>query len=148
MQLRGRCCVCRHWFIVNPRVKQRQKTCGQPACRQELKRRSNRCWRSRHLDYFRGCYPQQKQVYGTRADYKRRYRQQHPDYVRRNAAFVQHCRRRGQQRQLASAAQPAGKAVSPTSCDLQLTLAGSTTSVRISQVSHTSRDIFVTVCSP
>jgi hypothetical protein len=146
MQLRARCCVCRHWFTPNPRVKQRQKICGQQACRQELKRRSNQCWRSQHLDYFRGCYPHQKDVYGTRSDYKRRYRQQHPDYVRRNATFVRQYRRR--QRQPSSGVKPAGKAVSPTSCDLQLTLTGSTTSVRISQVSHTSRDIFVTVCSP
>ncbi len=38
-------------------------------------------------DYFRGAYGHQKEIYGTRSDDKRRYRQQHPDYVRRNAAF-------------------------------------------------------------
>ena len=39
-------------------------------------------------DYFRGMYPQQKEAYGTRAEYRKRYRKEHPEYVRRNAAFV------------------------------------------------------------
>ncbi len=79
-------------------------------------------------------YAIQKEIYGTRADYKRRYRQQHPDYVRRNAAFVRNWRQR-----LRSAP------VSPTSCDLRLTLGSTKTSIHIRQVSHTSRDIFVSL---
>jgi hypothetical protein len=52
--------------------------------------------------------------------------------VRRNAAFVRNWRRR-----LRSGP------VSHTSCDLRLTLGSTKTSIYISQVSHTSRDIFV-----
>jgi hypothetical protein len=143
MPNRRRCPFCHHWFAPNPRVKQRQKTCAQRQrqCRLELKRRSNQCWRARHPDYFQGFYFHQKQLYGSRADYKRRYRQQHPDYVQRNAAFVAAYRRRHRP-PLSSQTE----AVSPTSCDLHLTLKGSTTSVHISQVSHTSRDIFVSLC--
>jgi hypothetical protein len=54
--------------------------------------------------------------------------------VQRNAAFVRKCRQ-----QLRSAP------VSPTSPDLHLTIESESTSIRIAQVSHTSRDIFVTL---
>jgi hypothetical protein len=47
-----------------------------------------------HPDYFHGSYALQKETYGTRSDYKRCYRQQHPDYVQRNAAFVRKWRQR------------------------------------------------------
>src|SRR4029077_17002001 len=94
------------------RLKRRQKTCGQPNCRRKQKQKSNQQWRANNLNYFRGVYSSlQKEKYGTRADDKRRYRQQHPDYVRRNAAFVRKCRQ-----QLRSAP------VSPTSPDLHVTI--------------------------
>jgi hypothetical protein len=134
MLQRQRCPYCRCWFHPHPRLKQRQKTCGRPSCRQEQKRRASQQWRARHPDYFRGAYALQKEIYGTRADYKRRYRQQHPDYVQRNAAFVQKCRQR-----LRSAP------VSPTSPDLHVTLESERASLHIARVSHTSRDIFVTL---
>jgi hypothetical protein len=129
-----RCPGCHRWFHPHPRLKQRQKTCGRPSCRQEQKRRSNQRWRCQHPDYFRGAYALQKEIYGTRADYKRRYRKQHPDYVRRNAVFVRNWRSR-----LTSVP------VSPTSTDLQLTLGSTKTSIHITHVSHTSRDIFVSL---
>ncbi len=136
MLKRQRCPFCRRWFHPHPGLKQRQRTCGRPSCRREQRRRSNQRWRSQHPDYFQGVYPLQKPSYGTRADYKRRYRQQHPDYVRRNTAFVRNCRSR---REL--------EPVSPTSCDLHLRVGSTSTSIRISHVSHTSRDIFVSLCS-
>jgi hypothetical protein len=54
--------------------------------------------------------------------------------VRRNGVFVRNWRHR-----LRSAP------VSPTSCDLRLTLSSTKTSIHIRQVSHTSRDIFVSL---
>ena len=131
---RRRCPFCRRWFHPHPRLKQRQKTCGRTDCRRKQKRKSDHQWRIAHPDYFHGSYALQKETYGTRSDYKRRYRQQHPDYVQRNAVFVRKWRQR-----LGSAP------VSPTSPDLHLTLSSTKTSIRISQVSHTSRDIFVTL---
>jgi len=77
---RRRCPFCRRWFHPHPRLKQRQKTCGRPECRQKQKRRFNQQWRAKNPDYSRGSYPRQKAKYGTRADHKRRYRQHHPDY--------------------------------------------------------------------
>jgi len=85
---RRRCPFSHRRFHLHPQLKQRQGTCGQPVCRREQKWKSNQRWRTQDPDYFRGAYSLQKEVYGTRADYKRRYRQQHPDYVQRNAAFV------------------------------------------------------------
>ncbi len=35
MPQRRRCPFCRRWFHPHPRLKQRQKTCGRPACRRE-----------------------------------------------------------------------------------------------------------------
>jgi hypothetical protein len=54
--------------------------------------------------------------------------------VRRNASFVRKCRQ-----QLRSAP------LSPTSPDLHVTIESESASIRINQVSHTSRDIFVTL---
>jgi hypothetical protein len=54
--------------------------------------------------------------------------------VRRNAAFVRKCRQR-----LRSAP------VSPSSPDLHVTLESKRASLHIVHVSHTSRDIFVTL---
>ena len=134
MRKRRRCPLCRCWFVPHPRLRQRQKTCGRTSCRREQKRRSNQRWRSKHPDYFQGAYSLQKEIYGTRADYKRRYRQQHPEYVQRNRIFVRNWRQRRELRP-----------VSPTSCDLHLTIDSSSPSLRISEVSHTSRDIVVSL---
>jgi hypothetical protein len=131
---RRRCPFCHRWFHPHPRLKQRQKTCGRPDCRRQQKRKSNQQWRTEHRDYFRGAYGQQKEIYGTRAEYKRGYRQQHPDYVRRNSAFVRKWRQ-----WLRSGP------VSPTSPDLHVTIESERASLRIVEVSHTSRDIFVTL---
>ena len=131
---RRRCPYCKRLFVPDPRVGDRQRTCGRAQCRKQHKRQYDEDWRKKHPEYFRGSYAQQKQIYGTRADYKRQYRKDHPDYVQRNAAYVRACRKRQAQ-----------VTVSPTSCDIRLTLWGEKTSVSVTRVSHTSRDIFVTV---
>ena len=82
---------------------------------------------------FLRCLSAAKGKYGTRAEYMRHYRQQHPDYVRRNAASVRKWR------------QPRLEPVSHTSRDLHVTIESERTSLRIAHVSHTSRDIFVTL---
>jgi hypothetical protein len=138
MPKRRRCPHCRRLFIPDPRLKERQTTCGRQECRRTRKRQSNQEWRSQHPDYFRGTYQQQKEAYGTRADYKKQYRQRNPEYVRRNAVFVEKYRQRSRKAQ--------SEAVSPTSGDLRLSIWKQTGSISITHVSHTSRDILVTVC--
>ena len=117
---RRRCPFCRRWYHPDPRLNQRQKTCGQPECRQKQKRKSNQQWRAKN--YFCNPYAQQqKEKYGTRADDKRRYRQQHPNYVRRNAAFVRKWRQKLRQ-----------APVSPTSSDPHVSLEAENTSSKVS----------------
>jgi hypothetical protein len=64
---RRRCPFCRRWYHPDPRLKRRQKTCGQPGCRHQQKQKANQQWRSKNPDYFRDAYPHQKEKYGTRA---------------------------------------------------------------------------------
>ena len=137
MPKKKRCAFCRRLFVPDPRLKERQTTCGRQECRRRRKRQSNEHWRSLHSDYFRGMYPQQKEVYGTRAEYKKQYRNENPEYVRRNAAFVKKYRTPRRKED--------PEPVSPTSCDLRLSVWAQTDNVSITHVSHTSRDIFVTV---
>ena len=137
MPKQGRCPYCLRLFIPDSRRKERQTTCGSKECRRKRKLQSDKEWRSHHQDYFRDIYQQQKENYGTRADYKKQYRLRNPDYVRRNAAFVKkyrQCHRKAQ-----------SPHVSHTSCDLRLSLWEKTGRVSITHVSHTSRDILVTI---
>jgi len=137
MSKQKRCPYCRRLYISNPRRKERQATCGHQECRRKRKRQSDKEWRSHHQDYFWGIYQQQKEDYGTRAEYKKEYRLRNPDYVRRNAAFVKAYRERHRRTR--------PQDVSHTSCDLRLSLWKETGSVSITHVSHTSRDILITV---
>jgi len=45
------CRICRKWFFPDPRVKDRQKTCGDPACQREWHRKQCARWNraNRHL---------------------------------------------------------------------------------------------------
>jgi len=46
------CSVCRRWFMPDPRVGERQKTCGRPECRESHRARTQRKWRRRNPDYW------------------------------------------------------------------------------------------------
>jgi hypothetical protein len=83
MPKKRRCPHCRRLYSPDPRLKERRRTCGRQECRREQKRQSNEEWRSQHPEYFRGVYQQQKEAYGTRAEYKKQYRRQNPEYARR-----------------------------------------------------------------
>ena len=119
---RRKCPFCRRWYHPHPRLNRRQQTCGRPECRRRQKQKSNQQWRAKNPEYFRGAYPRQKEKYGTRADYMHLYRQQHPDYVRRNAASVRKWRQKLGQ-----------AAVSHTSSDLHRTVGLEKTSNQVSQ---------------
>jgi len=110
---RRRCPFCRRWYRPNPRLNRRQQTCGRAECRRQQKQKSNREWRAKNPDYFRDVYP-------------------HPDYVRRNAAFVRKWRQ-----------QLGQTAVSYTSPDLQPNRSARKDFQPAIAVSHTSRDIVV-----
>ena len=54
------CRICRLWFMPHPRLKDRQKTCGDPACKKEWHRRKCAEWNRNNPDYFKSDYLQNK----------------------------------------------------------------------------------------
>jgi hypothetical protein len=95
------CCVCQQPFVPHPKVKRRQKTCATKACRNALKRQRAKTWREQNPDYFKGRYETAiKQWYEKNANYKKRYRLEHPEYVRRNVLYLKtHRQRKGAHQQ-------------------------------------------------
>ena len=54
------CSICRRWFTPHPRLKDRQRTCGDPECKKEWHRRKCAEWNKRNGDYFKTNYLQKK----------------------------------------------------------------------------------------
>ena len=54
------CRICRRWFMPNPKLKDRQKTCGDNQCKREWHRRKCKEWNKKNSDYFRADYLQKK----------------------------------------------------------------------------------------
>ena len=54
------CRICRRWFLPNPRLKDRQKTCGEVECKKEWHRKQCNAWNKNHSNYFRANYLQKK----------------------------------------------------------------------------------------
>jgi hypothetical protein len=45
------CSMCRRWFVPDPRVGDRQRTCGAAECQRERHRQADRKWHKQHPDY-------------------------------------------------------------------------------------------------
>ncbi|UCH00094.1 MAG: hypothetical protein JSU78_06630 [Deltaproteobacteria bacterium] len=54
------CRICRRWFMPNPKLKDRQKTCGDPDCQREWHRKKCAQWNKANSDYFKSNYLQKK----------------------------------------------------------------------------------------
>ena len=54
------CRICRRWFLPNPRLKDRQMTCGDSECQKQWHRRKCAQWNRANVDYFRSNYLQKK----------------------------------------------------------------------------------------
>ena len=54
------CRVCKRWFIPHPRLKDRQKTCGDQQCQREWHRRKCEQWNHSNVDYFKDNYLDKK----------------------------------------------------------------------------------------
>ena len=54
------CRICRRWFQPNPKLKDRQMTCGDPECRRAWHRKTCQEWNRKNRDYFRANYLQKK----------------------------------------------------------------------------------------
>jgi len=83
--MRGkRCPYCKNPFIANPKVRQRQKTCGHSACQRALKRENNARWRKENPECCRQDYPRVKAWLDRHPAYLKQYRATHPEYVQKN----------------------------------------------------------------
>jgi hypothetical protein len=54
------CRVCRRWFLPDGRLKNRQKTCGNPECQRKWHRKKCAEWNKKNEEYFRTNYLQKK----------------------------------------------------------------------------------------
>jgi len=54
------CRICGCWFVPNPRLKDRQKTCTAPYCMREWHRKKCAQWNKHNADYFKSNYLQKK----------------------------------------------------------------------------------------
>jgi hypothetical protein len=83
--MKGKMCrYCKSLFIPDPRVGERQKTCGDPLYQKAHKAENNACWRKRNPGYFRNDYSRVKQWLEHHPGYLKEYRQTHPEYVKKN----------------------------------------------------------------
>ena len=81
---RKRCRYCKRLFPPDPRVGERQKTCGDPLCQKAHKAQNNTRWRRKNPEYSRNDYPRVKEWLDHHPGYLKEYRQTHPDYVKKN----------------------------------------------------------------
>jgi len=72
------CRICRRWFMPNPRLKDRQMTCGDPECKKEWHRKKCAEWNKNNSDYFRSNYLQKKLDVATQNDEARQSRSSPP----------------------------------------------------------------------
>ena len=50
------CRICGRWYAPNPRVKDRQKSCGESLCKREWHRRKCAEWNKKNSEYFKWNY--------------------------------------------------------------------------------------------
>ena len=81
---RQTCCICSASYIPHPKVGTRQKTCGNPICQRIRKENNNARWRRNNPDYDKNDYDRIKACLEKNHGYLKRYRQNHPEYVRKN----------------------------------------------------------------
>ncbi len=72
------CRVCRRWFMPNPRLKNRQMTCGDSECKKEWHRKKCAEWNKKNSDYFKTNYLQNKLDVATQNDKARQPRSSSP----------------------------------------------------------------------
>jgi len=79
-----KCPYCKTQFTPHPKVGERQKICGKPACKKALKSENNRKWRQRNPEYYCDDYPRLKDWLEENPGYLKDYRGNHPEYVKKN----------------------------------------------------------------
>jgi len=75
------CPWCQKVFIPNPRLKERQISCGEPECKREQKHLSQRQWMLKEKEAY---IQNQRDWRKNNPDYWQEYRAGHPEYTVRN----------------------------------------------------------------
>ncbi len=86
---RKRCPWCQKVFIPNPRLKERQRSCGEPECNREQKRSSQRQWKVKEKEAY---VQNQRDWRKNNPDYWREYRASHSEYTIRNRDQTRICK--------------------------------------------------------
>lgn len=58
------CRICRKWYLPNPRVAERQKTCGAEICKRKWHAKKCEEWNKKHPSYFSEIYLSKKLAVG------------------------------------------------------------------------------------
>jgi hypothetical protein len=59
------CRICGRWFMPNPKVKDRQKPCGDAECQRRWHKKKCKEWNRSNPDYFKANYLQKKIIAAT-----------------------------------------------------------------------------------
>ncbi len=79
-----KCPYCKTPFSPDPKVGNRQKTCGKPACKRALKAENNRRWHQKNFGYYRNDYSRLRTWLQHNPGYLKCYRESHPEYIEKN----------------------------------------------------------------
>ncbi len=92
------CRFCRRWFLVDPRLGERQLSCSAPECQVRRQAASQEAWLASPPGYFRG-RAQKHRVYREKhPDSKRLWRANHPEVRERERVARARRRKRAQVR--------------------------------------------------
>ncbi len=80
-----KCSCCKKVFKINPRLGDRQKTCGEVACKKQHRSQYRRKYRKENEEVEREYQSKRKASLGS--SYWREYRESHPEYAERNRRF-------------------------------------------------------------
>ena len=86
------CCICKKQFKPNPRLGDRQRTCGGNSCQKERRRINSRNWRVRNPEGDDAAYRRIRRR--DRREYRRRYWAAHPEVHEHHAAYMRQWRAR------------------------------------------------------
>jgi hypothetical protein len=131
------CCICNKRFESNPRLGDRQRTCGDTACQKQRRCTNSRNWRTQHPEADDADYRRIRRR--DRRAYRRRYWATHPSARRHHAAYMR--RWRGRRRMAATSVRDPYR-------DTNVKLPDINTYLQVMDVREANRVITVKILSP
>jgi hypothetical protein len=135
------CCICAKRFEPQPRLGDRQRTCGRADCQKQRRRSNTRTWRAQHPEADDVVCRQARQ--GDRPAYqayRRQYWATHPKAREHHAAYMRHWR--------ASRKASATTSVRDAYRDIQVKLPVVNTYMQVIDVREANRVITAKLLSP